>query len=214
MTVRAPYHPASNGRLVQSFKQALKAGRSGGRPLSHRLGNFLLTYRTTPHSTTGKSPSQLFLQRDIRTHFDLLEPDCEKEVLDKQGTQKSSHDKRAKKREWFVGQRVMVRNVRPGPDWILGTILEASDLPGGDGRQTWKHHADQLKRFEQQPKQSSETEQDSETEFPIIPSEAEAESDNVNESPDRVNLPTVHEQPEVTRRYPQRDRRPPERFGD
>ena len=49
--------------------------------LSHRLANFLLTYGTTPHSTTGKSPSQLFLQRDIRTHFDLLKPDCEKEVL-------------------------------------------------------------------------------------------------------------------------------------
>ena len=60
----APYHPASNGqveRLVQSFKQALKAGKSGGRSLSHRLPNFLLTYRSTPHATTGKSPSQLLL---------------------------------------------------------------------------------------------------------------------------------------------------------
>ena len=154
---------------MQSFKQALKAGRSGGRSLSHRLANFLLTYRTTPHSTTGKSPSQLFLLRDIRTRFDLLKPDCEKQVLDKQATQKCSHDKRAKKREWFVGQRVMVRNVRPGPDWILGTILEVlgpvTYLVQTEDNQTWKRHVDQLKQFEQS---STQGELNQEVEFPVI----------------------------------------------
>ena len=63
-------------------------------------------------------------QQDSRTRFDLLKPDCERKVLEKQAEQKSSHDRHAKTREWFVGQRVMVRNARPGPNWVPATILE------------------------------------------------------------------------------------------
>lgn len=52
----APYHPATNGlaeRFVQSMKQSLKASQVSGLPLSQRLCQFLLTYRTSAHSTTG-----------------------------------------------------------------------------------------------------------------------------------------------------------------
>ena len=51
----APYRPASNGvveRLVCTFKQAMKAGEKDGLSHQHRLENFLLTYRSTPHATT------------------------------------------------------------------------------------------------------------------------------------------------------------------
>ena len=50
----APYHPASNGaaeRLVQSFKASLKKSASWFRTVS--LANFLLIYRSTPHTTTN-----------------------------------------------------------------------------------------------------------------------------------------------------------------
>ena len=47
----APYHPASNGRAVQTFKTAMK--KSGGKGESTRLSNFLFQYRITPHSSTG-----------------------------------------------------------------------------------------------------------------------------------------------------------------
>ena len=82
----APYYPASNGqveRLVQTCKQALKAGKDSGLSLAHRLSNFLISYRSTRHSTTGQSPSVLFLRRRIRTRLDLLKPDAERQVLDK-----------------------------------------------------------------------------------------------------------------------------------
>ena len=52
----SPYHPSSNGlaeRFVRTFKQAMKAGEADGLPLSHRLHNFLLSYRATPHATTN-----------------------------------------------------------------------------------------------------------------------------------------------------------------
>ena len=56
----APYHPSSNGlaeRFVGTFKRALRAAESSGLTFHQQLMNFLLTYQTTPHSTTGSTPA-------------------------------------------------------------------------------------------------------------------------------------------------------------
>ena len=79
----APYHPSSNGaveRLVQTFKQAMEAGECSELSLQHQLQSFLMSYRSTPHATTGQSPASLFLGRPIRTHFDLLRPELGRKV--------------------------------------------------------------------------------------------------------------------------------------
>ena len=55
----APYHQSSNEaveRLVQTFKQAMKAGECSGLSLQHQLDSFLMLYRSTPHATNGQSP--------------------------------------------------------------------------------------------------------------------------------------------------------------
>ena len=55
----APYHPSTNGaveRLVQTLKNSLKKGKKEGHTSQYTLSNFLLYYRATPHSTTGKAP--------------------------------------------------------------------------------------------------------------------------------------------------------------
>ena len=73
----APYHPASNTaieRFIQTFKQAMKEGQGNGLPFQHQLQNFLMSYRSTPHATTGKSPASLFFGRPLYTRFDLLCP--------------------------------------------------------------------------------------------------------------------------------------------
>ncbi|KAL1423487.1 hypothetical protein MTO96_000018 [Rhipicephalus appendiculatus] len=41
---------------------------SNSRPLRERLDDFLLAYRTTPNTATGKSPAELFLKRTLRTN--------------------------------------------------------------------------------------------------------------------------------------------------
>ena len=60
----APYHSASNGaveHLVQTFKKAVKSYKDASSDTQQSLDSFLLTYRSTPHNTTNKTPSILFL---------------------------------------------------------------------------------------------------------------------------------------------------------
>ena len=69
----APYHPSSNGeaeRFVRTLKHGLKKNKGKVSKL-HRLHEFLLVYRSTPHSTTGQPPSELMFGCRIRTRLDF-----------------------------------------------------------------------------------------------------------------------------------------------
>ena len=90
-TRTAPYHPASNGlaeRSVQTFKQGIKRLKEG--TVETKLSRFLLKYRLTPHSTTGRSPAELLLGRQPRSRLDLLHPDVSGRVQESQARQQSS----------------------------------------------------------------------------------------------------------------------------
>ncbi|KAK3732928.1 hypothetical protein RRG08_002539 [Elysia crispata] len=59
-----PYQPSTNGsaeRLVQTFKQMLKAANPG-QTGPQKLAKILLQLRTTPHAMTGKSPAELLFK--------------------------------------------------------------------------------------------------------------------------------------------------------
>jgi len=48
----------------------------------------------------------------------------------------------AQDREWFIGQKVIVQNLRPGYDWVPGVIVErlrpVSYLVQTEAQQLWK----------------------------------------------------------------------------
>ena len=92
--------------------------------LNHKIDNFLLTYRFTPHATTGESPARLLFGRDLKSRLSLIRPSMESKLQDKQSSQNKPHDDKSKLREFYVGERVMVSNLRPGPKYVIGVILQ------------------------------------------------------------------------------------------
>ena len=87
------------------------------------LASFLLQYRTTPHATTGVSPSSLFFGWILWIQLDLLKPQVAARVQSKQADQKSFHDLHSCARHFSVGESVMVRNLRDGPPWVIGVVV-------------------------------------------------------------------------------------------
>lgn len=131
-TLVPAYHPASNGaaeRSVQTVKSSLMKqvlADEGSVTLQHKLANFLLMYRSTPHTVTGVSPAELFLKRQVRTRFSLLKPSLAENVEKKQQMQKKYHDNRRNKlRVLTDGDQVRVRNFREGKEkWIRGRVVK------------------------------------------------------------------------------------------
>ena len=121
----SPYHPSTNGlaeHFVHTLKQAMKRSNFPGP--HQKLMNFLLSYRSTPHSTTNTTSSELFLHRSLRTRLHFLRPELGVVVLEKQGEQKKYYDLHSRNRNFFIEERVLVRNMRNNPRWLLGTIVE------------------------------------------------------------------------------------------
>ncbi|XP_055919603.1 uncharacterized protein K02A2.6-like [Eupeodes corollae] len=113
--------------------------------LQLNLNKFLRQYRKAPHTTTGQSPSQLFLGRSLRTSLDLLRPDdIFTKVTEKQNSQFSPTF-----RIFQPGQSVFFLSNNPRMDkWVPGVIRNRL----GDlhyeitylGKQ-FKRHIDQIK---------------------------------------------------------------------
>lgn len=247
-----PYHPASNGsaeRAVQTVKQALnKMWLDHKRNVtsitwSRRLADFLLTYRSTPHTVTKQAPSELFMKRILRTRLSLVKPNLASAVEEKQRQQIKYHDKKGvKSRELRVNQSVLVRNHRDSKErWIPGIVVKKKGpltYLVKCGQRIRFVHIEHLLSSEIPPKEIAE-------ELPVIPEvlppiEVEKTQDErviehrdlpSKETPETVELqidPEVQKSTEVRvakspdvnlpaktpeRRYPGRIRRPPKRLG-
>ena len=82
----SPYHSASNGevkRAVRTFKESMKTMKDVSGTAAEKLVRFLLGYRTTPHTATGCTPSELLMGRRIRTRFDMLHSDLSARMSEK-----------------------------------------------------------------------------------------------------------------------------------
>ena len=127
-------------------------------------GQLPFGYRSTPHSTTGRSPSALFLGRELRTRLDLLKPNCEEHVLSKKSKQALQHNQHAKTRCFEVGQQVMARNYGTGPKWppavVKSRLGPVTLLVETDHSQTWKRHHDQLRSTQLIPDPNNDSSED------------------------------------------------------
>ncbi|GFO27254.1 Pol polyprotein [Plakobranchus ocellatus] len=149
-TRSAPYHPATNGlaeRMVQSFKNAMKAAKHDEGSMNLKLARFLLAYRNSPHSTTGESPASLMFGRLLRTRLDICTPSIQTHVTGKLQKQEQHHSQ-ASPRTFSTGDHVLVRDYRGYERWQHGQIssqtgthnYEIEISPGV----IWRRHSDQI----------------------------------------------------------------------
>jgi len=156
----------------------------------HQKLNFLLCYRTTPH-TTNVVPCELFLQRKMQTRLDLLRPVLTATVFQKQAGQKDRHEHHSRRREFFAGQRVLARNLRDGPRWVLGTIVQRRGplsylVQAADGV-IWRRHVDHLLETTDSSQEEAESESPQEEAEPNITLLNEAESNTTPVLSDSAN---------------------------
>ena len=173
--------------------------------------------------------------------MDLLKPDNERQVLDKQSTQKEAYDKHSNVREFEVGDLVMVRNYRDKHvTWLPGSITKKLGqvtfvviLNNGSQR---KSHIDQIRRREASytsetnvndqgtDVQSEDSDSSTDVETAVIPdSKTTIQNSITNDYSSPLNEETDNDRnvDEVTNtdrtsssslRYPKRNRKPPDRF--
>ncbi|KXJ23209.1 Uncharacterized protein K02A2.6 [Exaiptasia diaphana] len=227
----APYHPATNGlaeRSVQTFKQALKSMEGSSSPLKEKLAKFLINYRNTPHLTTGESPAQMMLGRPLRTRLDLVKPNRNRKMLNKQHEQsmQSALHNATPARQIALGDTVMARDYRGDYKWRQGPLMYKVQV---SPNLIWRRHIDQLlpTMVQQRVPQDSDISEHFDTAKAVpdpgvpapmenLPTEANsqemrAEQSVIINSPARTPTPAQAATP-VERRYPQRERKAPQKL--
>lgn len=125
----SPYSPMSNGqaeRFVDSFKRIMKKLDGAGN-LDENLELFLHNYRITPNENcpSSKSPAELFLNRKIRTIFDLLSPSILSSTTRNLEMENSFNKKHgARSRKFTINDTVYVQIHRNNSwQWEEGVII-------------------------------------------------------------------------------------------
>ncbi|VDI34788.1 Hypothetical predicted protein [Mytilus galloprovincialis] len=77
------------------------------RTVQEKLNRFLFDYRITPQTTTELAPSELLMKRKIKSRLNLVFPNIDKRVQERQQKQKNYHDNKSVIRQINVGLTVM-----------------------------------------------------------------------------------------------------------
>ena len=114
-----PEWPRANGeaeRLMKTLEKAIRTAVVQGKNWKQELFTFLRQYRATPHSTTGKSPSELLNGRKLKStlplvQFDQASPEIRRADAKRKEKMKEYADKcnHAKNTDLNVGDKVLIK---------------------------------------------------------------------------------------------------------
>jgi hypothetical protein len=120
------YKPFSSGeaeQFVKTFTQSLVKSADSGN-MFHRIAKFIFSYRNTPNTVTGETPSEYFLNHKIRTKLSLIFPDPTAKMTSSCTASKLCHDLRTENLRVFKqGDYVLVIDGRGG-NKSLGKVME------------------------------------------------------------------------------------------
>ncbi|XP_055604269.1 uncharacterized protein K02A2.6-like [Uranotaenia lowii] len=122
-----PYWPQENGlveRQNRSLIKRLQISAAFGRDWKQDLQDYLIMYYTTPHSITGKTPTELMYGHTIRSKLpaigdvETVPPQTEfrdrDQQLKEQGKEMEDTRRRARKSSIESGDTVLMQNLKPG----------------------------------------------------------------------------------------------------
>ncbi|UYV73305.1 K02A2.6-like [Cordylochernes scorpioides] len=185
------YHPESNGLAEVSEREL---------PLEFALIKALYAYRLSPLTRTEKSPAGIFLNREIRTKISMLS---------KKSVRVGGLKNKKQNNSYKINDRVRYRWMERGkPKWMFGIVKRIvgsnSCMIETDGIER-KVHTNYMRRSMERKDVSSSEEgisyPRSQTSSPLTPATIVAES---TPGPPTESTPS--------RRYPLRERRPPDRY--
>ena len=160
-----PLSPKSNGlaeRYVQTFKNKYRSLQGA---VTTKVDQFLFQYRNAPHTTTQRTPAELFLARPMRTHLDLLRPDLAHDVQQRQREQQRYANRRTQERCVSVGDTVWVTAVdrlRGAEEkrWLPGVVVDVNSVKVtvrlSDGRMVCRHLDHVRRRVVEEPPRTPE----------------------------------------------------------
>lgn len=121
-----PYWPQANGeveRFNRTIGKIIQCSAAEGKDWRNELDRFLLYFRTTPHTATGKSPSDLFFKHQARndlpvfrkvtiTTKDKLVNDKDQAYKNKLKTHADAHRHTKVSADFHIGETVLAKNMR------------------------------------------------------------------------------------------------------
>lgn len=120
--------------FVQTFNAAIDISQDYYRVTGSR-------YRSTPHSVTKQSPSELLNGRRICTRLDLIHP-CQFVTPQSVLQQKEYYDAHMKPKEFVVSKSVWIKNFRADKHWLPGLLRKMVYEVSVEGTtMMWNRHA-------------------------------------------------------------------------
>ncbi|KAL1480269.1 hypothetical protein MTO96_051176 [Rhipicephalus appendiculatus] len=174
--------------------------------------DFLLAYRNTPQATTAEAPSVLLLGRRLRTRLDLVRPSVNDTAAHKQFREASRH--RRRESTFRESDLVRVRNFRRGPRWFSATVLARTGPVSYRASVVTPRGVCELVRHRNHIVRAPDSD-----DLVITDADFRAEAPRDCEYQpywhDRTGRATsaANQAAEQGRRYPQRQRRAPDRYG-
>ena len=115
-----------------------------------KLARYLMTYRVTPHSTTGTSPSECLMSRKLRTPLDAVHPSITGTVHGKQEKMAENYNKKSKVRCFHPGDKIYVKShTQSAPKLIPAVLRERSNdvmLSETEDGRVLRRHLDHVRR--------------------------------------------------------------------